>query len=266
MTTGPVKSARRVLELLEMYAAVQHPLTVTEISRHMEMPQSSTSEMLQSLVSMGYLDHDTNARTYYPTIRVSLLGTWIGMRDQRAGRMPAIVSRMTEKTGETVLLTMRNGIFSQIILGQDHNTPQLMAVETRNTNPLACCASGWSLLANKSDEEIGKIIRRTTSEVENPHWRKTAPDALDGARNYRKNGYAQTRGHSKPDSAGIAIRLPDTDQRMEFAISVVGPVSNIEEKKNSILDALRDLMQDLKDPASTRELAKFRPPELKNDD
>lgn len=245
MTTGHIKSAKRALELFELYAAVQRPLSVTEVSRKMEMPQSSTSELLQSLVSLGYLDHDMVSRTFYPTIRIFLLGTWIHMRHERAGRLPALVMGAAEKTGETVLLSMPNGINSQSVLVHVGFEPDVLRVHSGFSRPLTCCASGWALLSSRSDEEIGKIIRRVIAESENPHWRKTAGDAAEGVRRFRELGYARTRGHSREGLSGIALRLPDVGDRTEFAISVAGPTDRIEEKEPLILEALQELKREI---------------------
>src|SRR3546814_17492015 len=69
-----VKSAGRVLRILEYFDSVQREACVSEISRTLKWPQSSTSVLLKSLVSLGYLQKDRYRRTYRPTRRGSLLG------------------------------------------------------------------------------------------------------------------------------------------------------------------------------------------------
>src|SRR5690606_38656604 len=81
-----VKSAGRALQILEYFDAVQREASVSEISRALHCPQSSTSVLLRSLVHLGYLQNDRYRRTYYPTRRVSLLGNWVD---------PAIVQQGT---------------------------------------------------------------------------------------------------------------------------------------------------------------------------
>ena len=72
-----VKSAQRVLEVLEYFAATRDPATVAEVSRQLAFPQSSTSMLLSSLETLGYLTYDADDRTFRPTVRVMLLGSWI---------------------------------------------------------------------------------------------------------------------------------------------------------------------------------------------
>src|SRR5690606_41118792 len=61
-----VKSAGRALQILEYFDAVQREASVSEISRALHCPQSSTSVLLRSLVHLGYLQNDRYRRTYYP--------------------------------------------------------------------------------------------------------------------------------------------------------------------------------------------------------
>ncbi len=238
MTIGQIKSARRTLEVFEMFATVQKPLSVTAIAKRMSMPQSSTSELLQSLVTLGYLDHDVQARTYYPTLRIGILSTWMYQRHEQFGDIPAQMSEVAEATGENVLLAMRNGINSQYVLGQLSGRPNEFCVENGELKPLTSCASGWALLAYESDQEIGKIVRRVQAEAECELHRRTASCALEGVKRFRERGYAMSRGHSKEGVSGVAIRLRQPGSRTQLALSVSGPIERIEKKKTEILNAL----------------------------
>src|SRR5512140_2851490 len=50
-----VKSAARILDLLELLGAAAGPLRHSEIARHMEMPKSSASALLDTLEGRGYV-------------------------------------------------------------------------------------------------------------------------------------------------------------------------------------------------------------------
>src|SRR3954467_12300537 len=72
-----VKSAGRVLQVLEFFDEVQREARVQEIAERLSFPQSSTSVLLKCLVQLGYLDYDANSRSFLPSPRVALLGTWL---------------------------------------------------------------------------------------------------------------------------------------------------------------------------------------------
>ncbi|MCG8440202.1 MAG: helix-turn-helix domain-containing protein [Caulobacterales bacterium] len=242
MTVGHIKSAKRTLELFEMFAAVQKPMSVTQIADYLDTPQSSTSELLQSLVALGYLENDKTSRTYYPTVRIAMLSTWIHRRHEEAGRLPGLLAKMSRETGETAIFTMRIGIDVQNVLVHYGPNPDCIRVDSGNVRPLTCCASGWALLAAESDGDVGKIMRRVSAETTNPHWRKTCLDAAEGVRHYRAHGYAMTRNHLREGSSGIAVRLPRAEHESQFAVAVVGPPNRIAAKLDMILAELHELL------------------------
>ncbi len=249
MTAGQIKSARRVIELFEMFASIQRPLTVTEISKQLVMPQSSTSELLQLLVALDYLGYDTESRTFFPTLRISFLSSWINSSDEQSSKLPELVMKVAEQVNETVSLAMRNGIHAHYVLV--HNAPQELTqapidpdalhIRSGYLKPLCCCASGWALLGLESDLTIERLVRRTVTETTSPLWKRTASCAPEEVRLYRSRGFAHSRGQGVEGIAGLSIRLPRSEHRPPLAATVSGPIERIEEKKDLVLQCLRTL-------------------------
>src|SRR3954464_13358310 len=72
-----MKSAGRVLEILEYFDDIQRSSTVMEVANALGYPQSSASALLRSLVATGYLNFDPRTRMYITSSRVALLGSWV---------------------------------------------------------------------------------------------------------------------------------------------------------------------------------------------
>jgi len=72
-----VKSAARVLEVFEYFAGRKTPATVGEVCSALGYPQSSTSVLLKSLLTLGYLSYDQSSRRYAPSVKVASLSEWI---------------------------------------------------------------------------------------------------------------------------------------------------------------------------------------------
>src|SRR5882762_11753181 len=77
LETNKVKIAKRVIEVFEYFDAEHPHATVMDIARRYGRPQSSTSELLSSLVAMGFLYKDRRRRAYTPTARVAMLGACV---------------------------------------------------------------------------------------------------------------------------------------------------------------------------------------------
>ena len=76
-SAATVKSATRVLEIFEYFDEVRRPVTIQDVAQALSYPHSSTAALLKSLVSLGYLEHDDRGKTFFPSIRISLLGNWV---------------------------------------------------------------------------------------------------------------------------------------------------------------------------------------------
>src|SRR6185436_164156 len=66
---GGVKSALRVLTILEYFAAARKPATLSQMSRQLELPKSSCLALLDTLLQSGYLCWLGKDGGYYPTRR-----------------------------------------------------------------------------------------------------------------------------------------------------------------------------------------------------
>ncbi|HPF22436.1 MAG TPA: IclR family transcriptional regulator [Hyphomonas sp.] len=245
MEDRPIKSAQRTLFLFELFATYQTPLTISDISLKLQLPQSSTSVLVRTLVTLGYLSCDSKNRTYYPTPRITLLGTWMLRRHEATGNIPKLLAEIAQATGESVVLAMRNGIYAQYLLAQTGPDPLRLHVETGLQRPLACSAAGWALLGLVSDTEIGRLVRRTVAEAPDPLWKKTAPAALEHIKATRSQGYAMSNGETTRGAGAIAMMLPSSKNIIPLAAAVGGPLERIREKEELIRHALQDLGREI---------------------
>ena len=253
MTTR-IKSSERTLALFEYYSREQRPLTIKELAEGLEMPQSSTSVLAQSLVELGYLEKDESLRTYYPTLRISLLGTWMRRQHRRAGQLPTLLSEVSKQTGESTILAMRNGIYSQYLIAHPGRTPSRARVESGMLYPLACCATGWCLLTLESKRNVDKIVRRTASEAKEDYWKHSAKSARENIIQTERRGYAFSNGETVPGLGAIAVLLPSIPGAYAMAAGVGGRIQRIEQKKDRILDALGELSSSVRQLADKEEL------------
>ena len=105
-----VKSAQRVLEILEYFNAERQEGTVMDIARSCGYPQSSTSELLSCLVFLGYLRRDLYARTYKPSARVAVLGAWVQPHLFRKGNLLPLIDELAADSQATVVLASTVGV------------------------------------------------------------------------------------------------------------------------------------------------------------
>ena len=76
-TTTTSNRRRRALEVIELFGIHRHPLVSHGNREALAIPQSSSSVLLHSLSSIGFVTRDRKTRKYVPSIRSVFLGNWI---------------------------------------------------------------------------------------------------------------------------------------------------------------------------------------------
>lgn len=234
-----VKSAERTLALFELFSLHQRPMMVGEIAAALNIPQPSVSMLVRNLTSLGYLEHDRAGRTYVPTIRIMLLGTWIHRRFSAEGNLERRLDALMRRVQQTVIVAIQNGVYSQYVLVQMPQNPDL-AVQSGLLRPITCTATGRMLLSLKSDAEVESIVRRCNAEVRDERLRVRPNEFMELIAQVRAQGFARTSGDMTPGRAVIAVSVPGPLGRMPMAVGIGGMTENLERNEVEILTALRE--------------------------
>lgn len=233
-----VKSAERTLALFELFSLHQRPLTIGEIAKLLNIPQPSVSMLIRNLTKLGYIEHDRVTRTYVPTIRIMLLGSWIHRRFSQDQEIERHLDQILGRVGETVLLAIQNGVYSQYVSAQMPDAPNRMEIQSGLLRPVTCTAVGRVLLSLKSDAEVAALVRRCNAEVTEDRLRVRTSEFLDLIQRVREQGYASTAGDMTPGYSALAVAVPGPIGRIPMAVSVGGPTERVEPKRQLILDCL----------------------------
>src|ERR1039458_7184961 len=104
------KIVERTLDLLEVFAKVKRPLSLSEIARLLKIPVSSCYDVLRALQSRGYIYELAPRAGYYPTLRLQWLGKEIGDNDPVVTRAEQLLRSLRDTLDESVLLSKVSGL------------------------------------------------------------------------------------------------------------------------------------------------------------
>lgn len=242
-----VKSAQRVLEVLELFAERQAPATVTEIASALGYPQSSTSMLVASLEALGYLQQDRATRRYHPTLRVMLLGTWLHDGLFAEGSLLASMEQLRLRTRSAVLIGLRQGIHVRFILSLPSAHPNALHYPVGVIRPVCRSAAGKALLARETDAEVARIARRANAEADasDPADRVDVPALLDEIRQVRAQGWAESSDYPKPGRVTLAIQVPPLQGQPAMALALGARKDTIGQRRPALLAALAEASQRL---------------------
>lgn len=163
--TTTVKSAARVLEVLEYFREARQPRSLKQLTEALAYPQSSMTVLLKSLVTLGYLNYDRVRRVYFPTLRVASLGDWISQALLGQGRLLEAMRDVHNATGETVSIAVQNDVYLQYILVVQSSHPLRFYTEEGSMRPLVQSCVGWILMSTWPDQEVERLVRRANIAI-----------------------------------------------------------------------------------------------------
>ncbi len=169
IASNKAKIARRVIEVLEFFDDDHREATVMDIVRRYDRPQSSTSELLSSLVELGLLTKNPHSRSYALTPRAALLGTAGQSGPARDGGLMRLSDRLAAQTGLAGALFGMNGLNAQVVSwrgGRGSEAAGLRRLTGGAQFPLSQSAAGWLLLSTVPQPRRDGVIRRLNAEAD----------------------------------------------------------------------------------------------------
>lgn len=216
-----MKTAERTLDVFEIYARVQKPLSLSELAENLMMPVSSCFGLVRTIESRGYLASVKSRGPYYPTRKMLRTTQTIAQTDPISVSLLAAIQNIRDKTNETVVLGIQR--LDQVVyidvLESDRSVRY--SAEIGEVRPLYANSIGKALLSTMDKKTRAKILENTKFDALTPGT-ITSFDALeDELEAGLKTGYFKNIGESSPDVSAVACAL-EIDGRL-YGLSVVGP-------------------------------------------
>lgn len=234
-----IKSAERVFAIMEYLNSYRLDASLSDISRALGYPVSSTYELLHCMCDMGYLELNRDTRLYRLTARVAALGSSVLPDIFRRGNILALMDRINEATDESVALGLRLGIAVQFIHLLPPRKRDRTIVPLTYHSPLTRSAIGRMILSHMPDREVELVVRRLNSELEAP-MRQPYRTLADELATIRGQGYSVTMGEYIEGKGMVAVLLPGTADTM--AVGIGAPVDVIARQQQHFVDLLRDII------------------------
>jgi DNA-binding IclR family transcriptional regulator len=233
-----VKSAERVLAIFEVFEALRRPMRISELVKKLEIPQSSTSTLMKTLVAKGLVDFNPEERTFCPSVRLAFLGNWVLGSDDGLAQIQSMSQRLAAESGETIIVGAQNGLFVQYLSVVVSQQPLRFILHPGMMRPLHRAGLGIMLLSTKSDDEVGRMIRRYNAEADEESVIVSVSEVMDTVRKARSLGYCETSDLATPGAGVIATLLPLPVEGRSLSIGIGGPTSRLRPRVDSFREML----------------------------
>ena len=244
------RTINRICDILNSFTENEAVLTLTEISRRIGLPKSTTYRFLEALDSQGMLNCEPNGRGYrlgHQLIHWGMLAQ--ASIDLRNTALP-VLRALSDATGETSILSMRFGSVGTWIEMIESRHPVRLAMRVGQSIPLHAGASCKVLWAFLPEAEIEKIL----GEIDLVPLEKntiTDPDQMRAElRAIRERGYATSLEETDIGAMGVAAPLYDYTGAPVAGIGIAAPAARVPPERvpaiaSIVLESSRELSRQL---------------------
>lgn len=234
MNDSIVKSVGRVFEVLELFDAERAALTATAIARTLKYPASSTVALLKSMVKLGYLTYDHSERTYLPTIRLALIGTWLEQSFYVDGHLFELMEDVSKNTEESTFLSWQSDLDVQSVRFRLANNS--LGPLTGARAPLFSIVTGLTALTIKRDVDIIKLAERVNQLRRKQDPQVDVPAIMEQIRRFRVLGYGVEIDEA---SGAMAWVLRQKGTSRALVLSILGPAERMKANEKSFATTVK---------------------------
>ena len=227
IVSAHVKSAGRVLDLIEVLSAEPDGLTYTQLLRTLHWPKSSLHELLIILTERGYIEFDPAERTYALGIRVWESGqAYLRHRNLTQEARP-IMDGIVRTINETVQLAVLDGLENVYLAKVDCSHPFRLQSDVGKRLYAHATGLGKALLAHLPAEELAARLQGRTLPSFTPNTIADEGALLRELAAIRERGFAIDNQEYTLGLRCVAVPIADHVGRVIAAMSVSVPIMRI---------------------------------------
>ena len=226
-----VSSVRKALLILGSFSKSHACWSVSELARALQMPKSTTHNLLRTLDRFGFVKQSAADKRYYLGPKVYELGVLFAQSDEIIVRAPAYLRELVEQTGETAKLGLLSGGRVVVAAAVESSYQLHTRGDVGSSWPLHSTSLGKAILSILSPVEVNAIVKRhglprvTARSI-------TSLSALQQAiHEIQERGYAVDNSENEEGVYCIAVPLPAPAGGAPASLSISGPSARLTPKK-----------------------------------
>lgn len=229
-----VKSAARILDVLELMAGLNAGIRLNELARQLDIPRSSASGLMSTLVQRGYVESLADGFHLAPNYRT---GGWVGGATGALLRLSqAAMSRLVEQTEESAFLGIPvAGTNVRYIAKEVGSSPISYDVELDVTRPAYSTSIGMVVLAGMDDAALDSYFKTHPLKLITPHTTTDEAQIRQRIGQIRKQGYATMVDTNVLGVTGVAAPIV-AHGAVLAGLAVIAPTSRFDPRRGLMVE------------------------------
>ncbi|MGY4099421.1 IclR family transcriptional regulator [Nocardia sp. R16R-3T] len=229
-----VPAAARAMSLFETFAIERRAMSKSELARLLDLPESSTSDLLNTLLELGYVTRTVATRRFYPTGRLFTVARSIVENDQIGAFAEEAVGHLAARTSETAVFAVVDGDRIRVVGAAQGKHRLRYMVHVGDTFSIHGTGVGKALLATMEPAERGRLLRLKPLAKLTPNTLTDPREIEADIQKASPRGWFGTRDEGTVGVSSIAVwgRMG-----LEFAaLGIIGPTDRIVGSEQALID------------------------------
>jgi len=224
---GQVQSLTRGLSILEALGKAEGGLTLTDVSRRVDLAPSTTHRLLATLEKMGYVYQAGELGRWYVGLQAFAVGSsFLASRDFVA-QSHAYMRRLMEQSGETANLAILDGTEAVFIDQVQCRETMRTIVKLGSRVPLHASGVGKAIFGALPDEQIDAIVKVKGLPRITEHTITVTETMWAALRVIRQRGWSFDDEEHLPGTRCVAASIYNEHAESLGAISIAGPSARL---------------------------------------
>jgi DNA-binding IclR family transcriptional regulator len=231
-------AAQQVLAILGYLSRQAGPVPAAAIARDLDLPRSTTYQLLMTLAESGFVVHLADERRYSLGLAAYELGSGYARQEplQRVARVP--LARLVDRTGHSAHMAVMHGREVVYVIEERAQGRPPLVTDVGVRLPGQLTASGRAMLAALPWAQVRALFPDATSFVSR---HEVGPRSLSALRRLlvetRRRGYAMEDGEVTPGFASIAVAVLDHTGHPVASVAVTYPRDTVgPERRAELVD------------------------------
>ncbi len=226
------KTVARAVQVLQTLAAAASPMSMADVRRELDLPKSTASEILNTLLELGILAYDTKDRVSLgPGKAFFELSSAFANKNSLLSVARMRLSRLVCDMGESAYLSAPSG--GQMMILEKIDCPGKMrgGAYPGELSPMHASAAGKAVLALRSGEEIRDILGAEPFERCTDFTLTGYAALLADLEAARRRRYSLERLERNGHAFAVAAPVRQADNQVIATVSLVGVDSQATERR-----------------------------------
>lgn len=243
-----LQTLSKALDILNILGKNAENLSVEDISVQLEIPESTTYRLLQTLEKKGFVERQARGSIGLGYNILNLARDIYEKIDRQLCIIATpIMEELTEHIVETSLLSVRSDLYSTALKSIPSKERIRFVADEKRLLPIHLGVSGKAILAFENK----KIINLTMQSLDSDEAREALREDLESI---RERGYAISLSEVDMGTLGVGVPVYNSFHQIYASLAVIGPSyrMDVEEVESKIYPELKNASEKI-----TEQLSKY---------